>query len=83
MAEKYLPRFSFEITEEQRMRADSVIDQYGMRKALFGIILDDVLDLLEQYGGVAIGVILSKKLKPRDILPTLHQIEETKNERSK
>lgn len=74
--EDYKPRFSFEISEEQKNRADKIIDQYGIRKAIFGRILDDTLDLIEQYGGVAIGVLMSDKVKPRDIIPSMKKAEE-------
>ena len=72
----YKPRFSFEISEEQKQRADRLLETYGLRKAIFGKILDDVLDLIEDYGGVAIGVIMSGKVKPRDVIPSMKQAEE-------
>lgn len=74
--ENYKPRFSFEISEEQKQRADKVLSTYGLRKAIFGQILDDVCDLIEEYGGVAIGVIMSGKIKPRDVIPSMKQAEE-------
>lgn len=73
---EYKPRFSFEITDEQKIRADRLISVYGLRKAVFGKILDDVLDMIENYGGVAIGVIMSDTVKPRDIIPSMKQAEE-------
>jgi len=79
--EDYKPRFLFEITESQKERADRLISQYGLRKAIFGPILDDVLDLIEEYGGVAIGVIISGKLKPREVIPVMHKAEEIKDGR--
>lgn len=75
-SDDYKPRFLFEITEEQKVRADKLLSTYGLRKAIFGPILDDTLDLIEEYGGVAVGVILSAKLKPRDIIPVLKKAEE-------
>lgn len=80
MNEDYRPRFSFEISEEQRMRADRLIGVYGLRKAIFTRILDDILDLIEDYGGLAIGVLMSGKVKPRDIIPSMHQAKETGEE---
>lgn len=74
--EDYKPRFLFEITEEQKIRADRVLSQYGLRKAIFGPILDDVLDLIENYGGIVIGVMMSGSMKPKEIIPTLHRAEE-------
>ena len=71
MHEDYRPRFSFEITEEQKKRADILIGAYGMRKTIFGYILDDVLDLIEEKGPLAIGIMMSGHLKPRQILPIM------------
>jgi len=72
----YKPRFSFEVTEEQKARADRLLVTYGLRRAMFGVILDDVLDMIEEFGGVAIGVIMSGKVKPRDIIHSMRQAEE-------
>jgi hypothetical protein len=73
----YKPRFSFEISDEQKVRADKLISIYGLRKAVFGRILDDVLDMIEEFGGVAIGVIMDNTTKPRDIIPSMKRAEET------
>ena len=72
----YKPRFSFEISWEQKDRADQLLSGYGLRRAMFGEILDDVLDMIEEFGGVAIGVIMSGTVKPRDIIPSMKQAEE-------
>ena len=69
--DEYKPRFSFEISEEQKKRADTLISVYGIRKSIFSIILDDVLDLIENHGNMVIGVILDGAAKPREILPSL------------
>ena len=58
MTGDYAPKFSFEITEEQKIRANRLLSTYGLRKSVFSIILDDVLDLIEKHGQVIIGVIL-------------------------
>ena len=76
MSDDYKPRFSFEITEEQKQRADNLLATYGLRKAIFQPILDDVLDMIEEYGGIAIGVMMSGKLKPRDVIPSMKRAEE-------
>ena len=67
----YKPRFSFEISWDQKTRADKLLAPYGLRKALFSNILDDVLDIIEAYGGLAIGVLLSGHAKPREIVPLI------------
>ena len=75
MGQDYKPRFSFEISWEQKNRADKLLATYGLRRALFGNILDDVLDMIDEFGGIAIGVIMSGKVKPRDIIPLMKQAE--------
>lgn len=72
----YKPRFSFEISWEQKARADRLLATYGLRRAMFGRILDDVLDIVEDYGGLAIGVMMSDAIKPKDIIPSIRQAEE-------
>ncbi len=76
MSDDYKPRFSFEISEQQKKRADRILTQYGLRKAIFSPILDDILDMIEEYGGVAIGVLMSGRVKPRDVIPTMKKVEE-------
>ena len=76
MNSDYRPKFAFEITEEQKMRADRLLDTYGLRKAVFGRVLDEVLDLIEEHGGVAIGILMSPVVKPREILPSMKKVEE-------
>ena len=73
--EDYRPRFSFEISEEQKKRADKILETYGLRKAIFGHVLDDILDMIEEYGGAAVGVLMSGKIKPRDIIPTMKKAD--------
>ena len=71
----YRPRLSFDITEEQQRRCNKLIKTHGMRKALFQPILDDLLDLLEEHGQIIAGIIMSGKVKPKDIMPILKQAE--------
>ena len=75
MLPEYRPRFSFDITDEQRERCDKLIGTHGIRKALFQPILDDLLDLLEKHGQIISGIIMSKNVKPKEIMPILKQAE--------
>jgi len=75
MSEDYRPRFSFDITEEQQQRANKLIATHGMRKALFQPILDDVLDLIEEHGQMAAGLIMDGRVKPKEIVPLLKKTE--------
>jgi hypothetical protein len=76
MNTEYKPRFSFEISEEQRIRSNKSLEAYGIRKAIFSNILDDVLDIIDQHGNLAIGLMVSHKVKPREIIPTIKQVDE-------
>lgn len=75
MSDIYVSRFSFEISDKQRERVDRLLNVHGIRKALFSIVLDDVLDLIENHGNVVIGIILDGAAKPNEILPTLSKAE--------
>ncbi len=67
----YRPRFTFEITEEQMIRANKLLAQYGQRKAIFSKILDDVLDAIEVNTGITIGLLMSEKIVMTGIMTTL------------
>jgi hypothetical protein len=82
MSEEYRPRFLFEITEEQKVRADKLISHYGIRKAIFSPILDEVLDMIEKHGGMAIGLFLSDGVRPSDLLPSLARVKELEDGQS-
>jgi len=80
---EYKPRFSFEITEEQRLRANTCFPTYGLRKAIFGKILDDVCKLIETHGGMAIGIMMSERVKIKDIIPAMKEVETYKKTKPK
>ena len=65
------PRFSFEISDEQQQRANKVFSQYGLRKAIFSPILDEVMDMIEQHGHLVVAVLLDKTTPIRKVIPSL------------
>jgi hypothetical protein len=67
----YKPRFSFEITEEQMLRANKLLSQYGLRKAIFGKVLDDILDSIEVDTGMTIGLLMSEPIVMKGIMIAL------------
>jgi hypothetical protein len=76
VSDDYIIRFSFEITKEQKARADKLLGSYGIRRKIFSVILDDILDLIEEEGNVALGILVSGTLKPRQVLPHVKKAEE-------
>lgn len=73
--DEFKPRFSFEVTQEQSSRVGKLLDTHGIKRALFSIILDDVLDMIEQHGNIVVGIILDGAAKPREIVPILNKAE--------
>jgi antitoxin component of RelBE/YafQ-DinJ toxin-antitoxin module len=73
--EDYKPRFSFEIDEDIKKRADLLLGQYGIRRSVMTVILNDFLDLIEQHGQIVVGVLLEKAAKPREIIKSLAEAE--------
>lgn len=73
--EDYKPRFSFEISEAQQKRVNVLLSTYGLRKSVFGPILDDLLDLIEAHGNIILGIILDGATKPKEIMPILNKAE--------
>ena len=74
--EEYIPRFAFQVKQSLKDRADRVFNQYGMRRAIFEKILEEVLDIIEEEGPMAIGILIAKDVKPSDVIPTLHKAKE-------
>ena len=69
------PRFSFEITEEQQRRAFNIFTTYGLRKAIFSPILDEIMDMIEQHGHLVVAVLLDKNVKLKEVIPSLAEAE--------
>lgn len=67
------PRFCFEMTEEQRDRANRLLNIHGMRRAIMSLLLDEVLDLIEEHGHVIVGILINKQARARDIVPALKE----------
>lgn len=68
-------KFQIDITEEQRLRALKCFPEYGMRKAVMSRILDEVMDMIDEYGFTVVGVILDSGTPLRSIVPSLAKAE--------
>ena len=69
------PKFAFEITDEQQQRAYNIFNTYGLRKAVFSPILDEVMDMIESHGHLVVAVLLDKNTKLREVIPSLAEVE--------
>ena len=62
-----MPRLNVEITDMQKVALDRILE-HGMRKPVFQLIIDDLIDLCETYGaGVVIGALVTKRISLKNI----------------
>ena len=71
MTEKYRPRLSIEITEEQATKLYRLVP-WGVKRELFSAIIEDVIEVLETHGEIVIAAILARKLRVQD-LPSMKE----------
>ena len=67
-------RLSVEISEEQRRKLDGLFP-HGLQRPFFSVIVDEIITLLELGGEQALAVVIGKAVKPREVLPTLKEME--------
>ena len=70
-----MPRFQFEISEEQRLRVNKVFTEYGQMRSVMGRVLDEVMDMVEEHGYLVFGIIMDKGTDVRKIIPSLAKAE--------
>lgn len=63
----YRPRLSIDLTEEQRRELDRILYHHGFRRAVFSIIIDDLIDAVNKHGPKIISALLSRAIKLEDI----------------
>ena len=68
-------KFAFEITDEQQRRAYRIFSTYGLRKAVFSPILDEVMDMIEEHGHLVVAVLLDKSTNLREVIPSFAEVE--------
>ena len=59
---KYIPRLSIEITEDLALRLNEVIP-WGLRKHLFQVLIDSLIDAVEQSGDTVLAAILRRQVR--------------------
>lgn len=58
----YRPRLSIEISEDQYADLKAMIP-WGVKNALFSIIIDDVIGKLKAHGTIFLAAVLDRKIK--------------------
>lgn len=64
----YRPRLSIDLTQEQRDELDNILGQYGLQRAVFSIIIDDLITSVHSHGPQVIAGLISRAIKLEDIL---------------
>jgi hypothetical protein len=75
-SDSYKPRFSFEVTEAQFIRARLLLSSHGVKRAIFSAILDEVLDKVELHGEKFIIALSAKVASPTQLLNALKEAGE-------
>ena len=67
MPSEYRPRLSVDITDEQYRKLTKHLD-YGQRKAIFGVILEDLFRLFDKHGSAKIiGLFITRSITLKEV----------------
>ena len=66
-SDEYRPKLSVLLTDEQRQKLNKLLP-WGSGTLLFSAIVDELIEVLEEYGHAAIGLIVSKKVRILDFI---------------
>ena len=67
MPTEYTPRLSVAITERQRDELNKILSQHGLQRAVFSVIIDDLIDAVNKHGQKVVAGLVSRSLKLDDI----------------
>ena len=68
MTDQYRPRLSIEISQEAKDKLKRLLP-HGTQKIVFSLVVEDLIDMLEQYGsGMVIGAFIERDIKLKDLL---------------
>jgi len=67
MSTEYKPRLSVDITQTQRNELDRILGQYGLQRAVFSVVIDDLIEAVNRHGHAVVAGLISRSLKLGDI----------------
>jgi hypothetical protein len=68
MPSDYRPRLSVDITEEHKQKLDRHLGDWGRKKEVVFVILEDLFRLFEKHGAeIVIGALVSRAISLKDI----------------
>ena len=75
MTTNYRPRLSVELDDYDDFAKLQLLFPHGLLKPFFNVLVKEVIDLLEKGGDNALAVVIHKKVRLRELLPTLNEIK--------
>jgi len=63
----YRPRLSIDLTEEQRRGLDRIFPYQGLQKAIFSIIIDDLINAVNRHGPNVLSGLITRSIKLQNI----------------
>lgn len=81
----YRPRLSVDIDDYEDFRKLQILLPYGTQKAIFNVLIKELIQLLEVGGSDAIALILNKtepRMRMRDAMKTLKEMETISKKKS-
>lgn len=67
MPTQYRPRLSIDLTDEQREALDRILSVHGLQRAVFSVLVDDLIESVDKHGYDVISGLLSRAIKLNDI----------------
>lgn len=68
MPSQYRPRLSIDLTDEQREALDQILGQHGLQRAVFSVIVDDLIDSVNKHGPKIVSGLIARAIKLDDIV---------------
>jgi len=79
MGSEYTPKLTVELEEKQYWALKNKLE-YGELRPLISAIVDDLIDMIEEHGNLVVALIGGKKVKPREVIPSMYRAIETCNQ---
>ena len=68
MSDRYIPRLSIDLTEDQAQGLNRVIGEYGMKKQVFHLLINDLIETCDRFGtGMVIGALVERAIGIKEI----------------
>ena len=68
MSERYVPRLSIDLSEQQAKDLNRVLGEYGMKKQIFHLLINDLIETCDKFGtGIVIGALVERAIGIKEI----------------